>query len=42
MKKQIDTLIMEIMIKERLRSPRQVFERYPHLGTLWEKNKLAS
>jgi hypothetical protein len=29
---QLENLIKEIMAKEQLRSPRQVFERYPELG----------
>ena len=33
----IANLVKEIQIKEKLRSPRQVFERYPHLGELYYK-----
>ena len=33
----IANLVREIQIKEKLKSPRQVFERYPHLGELYYK-----
>ena len=33
----IASLVKEIQIKENLKSPRQVFERYPHLGELYYK-----
>ena len=31
-KEQLENIIKEIMGKEKLNSPRQVFERYPDLG----------
>lgn len=30
-----EAIIKEIMIREGLRSPRQVFEKYPRLGDWW-------
>ncbi len=34
----IDAIIQEIMKSEGLRSPRQVFEKYPRLGDWWNGN----
>ena len=37
MEKKIENLIKEIQINEKLKSMRQVFERYPFIGELYYK-----
>ena len=35
--KPVEAIVREIMIKDRLKSPRQVFEKYPRLNDWWNE-----
>jgi hypothetical protein len=41
-REQINNIVKEIMIKEGLNSPRQVFERYPDLGRAYNSASTTS